>query len=177
MNISMVFIAEKIWDILEDTHMKKRLVTYIAPTLDRTGSGWQVDQSLVAVGSGGFFGLGLGEGTQVKFNFLPEADTDFVVSSIGEAFGFVTILLIILVDLFLIYWLLDYAQKCRKRFFSLLIIGYVSIFLFHMLITLGMAVGLAPVTGLPAPFLSYGGTFTLSCFVMLGICNNISNNI
>ena len=178
-NISSVFISEKLWNFLEksDHHIKDRLITYVVPTLDKKDGGWQVDQSLVAVGSGGLFGLGLGEGTQVKFKFLPEADTDFIISSIGEAFGFITILLIILVYLFLIYWLLDYAQKCKKRFFSLLIVGYLSIFLFHMLITLGMAVGLAPVTGLPAPFLSYGGTFTLSCFAMLGICNNISNNI
>ena len=74
------------------------------------------------------------------------------------------------------YWLLNYAQKSRDNFSSLLIIGYSSIIFSHIAITLGMAVAMAPVTGLPAPFLSYGGSFTLTCFFMLGICNNISNN-
>ena len=158
------------------SYIKARIENFIIPTLNPQDGGYQVAQSKVAVGSGGFFGLGLGEGTQVKLQFLPEADTDFIISSIGEALGFLFIFLIILVYLNLFYWLLDYAHKSRNSFFSLLIIGYLSILFFHIIITLGMAVAVAPVTGLPAPFLSYGGTFTLSCFIMLGICNNISNN-
>ena len=85
---------------------------------------------------------------------MPEPDTDFIISNISESFGFLAILIIILAYLFLIYWLLNYADKCKKDFFSLVIIGYLSILLFHMLITLGMAVSLAPITGVPAPFLS-----------------------
>ena len=158
------------------SYIKPRIENFIIPTLNPQQGGYQVAQSKVAVGSGGFFGVGVGEGTQVKFQYLPEADTDFIISSIGEAFGFLFILIIILIYLNLFYWLLDYAHKARNDFVSLLIIGYSSILFFHCIITLGMAVGVAPVTGLPAPFLSYGGTFTISCFIMMGICNIISNN-
>jgi len=181
-NISTVIISDQAWDYLNQddasyAHVKKRIENFIIPSLNPHDGGWQVQQSMIAVGSGGTFGLGLGEGHQVQGGFLPEPDTDFIISNISETFGFSSIFLIILVYLFLIYWLLNYAEKCKQNFFSLVVIGYLSILLFHMLITLGMAVSLAPVTGVPAPFLSYGGTFTLSCFAMLGICNNISNNI
>ena len=180
-NIFFTIISDYSWEYMNDSrnrlsYIKARIENFIIPTLNPQDGGYQVAQSKVAVGSGGFFGLGLGEGTQVKLQFLPEADTDFIISSIGEALGFLFIFIIILVYLNLFYWLLDYAHKTRNNFFSLLIIGYSSILFFHIIITLGMAVAVAPVTGLPAPFLSYGGTFTLSCFIMLGICNNISNN-
>ena len=181
-NVGIVIISDQAWSYLnqEDAnymHIKRRIENFVVPALNPHDGGWQVQQSMVAVGSGGVFGLGLGEGHQVKGGFLREPDTDFIISNISETFGFSSIFLIILIYLFLIYWLLNYAEKCKKNFFSLVIIGYLSILLFHMLITLGMAVALAPITGVPAPFLSYGGTFTLSCFAMLGICNNISNNI
>jgi len=181
-NIFFTMFSHYSWDYMNKypksraAYIKPRIENFIIPTLNAQSGGYQVAQSKVAVGSGGFFGLGLGEGTQVKFQFVPEADTDFIISSIAEAFGFLFIIIIILVYLNLFYWLLDYAHKARNDFLSLLVIGYSSIFFFHCIITLGMVVGIAPVTGLPAPFLSYGGTFTLSCFVMLGICNNISNN-
>ena len=181
-NISFTAISKYSWKYMKEhpkskiAYIKPRIENFIIPTLNPQEGGYQVAQSKVAVGSGGLFGLGLGEGTQVKFEFLPEADTDFIISSISEALGFLFIFIIILVYLNLFYWLLDYAHRSRNDFLSLLIIGYSSILFFHCIITLGMAVAIAPVTGLPAPFLSYGGTFTLSCFIMLGICNNISNN-
>ena len=181
-NIFFAILSDYSWDYMEKYpksragYIKPRIENFIIPTLNPYSGGYQVAQSKVAVGSGGFFGLGLGEGTQVKFQFIPESDTDFIISSIAEALGFLFIFIIILVYLNLFYWLLDYAHKARNEFLSLLIIGYSSMFFFHCIITLGMAVGIAPVTGLPAPFLSYGGTFTLSCFIMLAICNNISNN-
>jgi len=180
-NILASIISEKSWDYLGQennnySHVKKRIENFIVPSLNTQDGGYHLDQSMIAVGSGGLFGKGLGEGTQVKHKYLPEADTDFIISSIAEAFGFLSIFLIISVYLFLMYWLLNYAKKTRSNYFSLIIIGYLSILLFHILITLGMAVSLAPITGLPAPFLSYGGSFTLTCFIMLGICNNISHS-
>ena len=180
LNIGASFVSEKSWDyltqdeVVEFSHVKTRIESFISPSHDMRGSGWQVNQSMMAIGAGGLFG---GEANQVKLKFLPDADTDFIISSIAESFGFLTILLIISIYLFLLYWLLNYAQKSRSNFLSLLVIGYLTILLAHIFITLGMAVSLAPVTGVPAPFLSYGGSFTLTCFAMLGICNNISNNI
>lgn len=181
LNIVSVYISDFSWSYLNKSnspvsHIKGRIENFIVPELHPKEGGWSINQSMKAVGAGGFFGAGLGEGTQVKYGYLAEGDTDFIISSIAEAFGFIFILVIILIYLFLLYWLLIYAQHSRSSFFSFLIIGYSSIIFTHIAITLGMAVALAPITGLPAPFLSYGGSFTLSCFIMLGICNNISNN-
>ncbi len=181
-NLSFAILSDSIWHHLEFSESNRiidvrgRIENFIIPSLNPNSGGWQIKQSMVAVGSGGLFGVGLGEGTQVKLNFLPEADTDFIISSIAEAFGFLFILAIIFLYILLFYWLLVYAQKAKNDFSSLIIIGYSAILFAHSIITLGMAVALAPVTGIPAPFLSYGGTFMISCFAMLGICNNISNN-
>ncbi len=184
MNLSFYFLSTYCWDYLNDTKdssfrsvdLKGRIENFIIPSLNENDGGWHIKQSMVAVGSGGVFGVGLGEGTQVNLRFLPEADTDFVIASIAEALGFIFILIIILLYFNLLYWLLFYAQYLPSLFLSLLIVGYSSILFAHIIITLGMAVALAPITGIPAPFLSYGGTFTLTCFSMLGICNNASNN-
>jgi len=185
-NISFSLISNNFWNYLakdklleeksEYAYVTRRIENFIIPSLNPRGGGYQVAQSIVAVGSGGIFGKGLGQGTQINMNFLPEADTDFIIASIGETFGFFIIILIIIIYCNLFYWLLIYSENTRNNFLSLLIIGYLSILFFHVFITIGMAVGLTPVTGLPAPFLSYGGTFTLSTYIMLGICNNISNN-
>lgn len=181
-NFLTAFISNISWDYLENSRsarlsdLRGRIENFIIPSLHENAGGWQIKQSMVAVGSGGMFGVGLGEGTQVKLQFLPEADTDFIISSIAEALGFISIFLIILVYMYLFYWLLIYAQYCSSNFLSLLIIGYSSVLFAHIVITLGMAVALAPITGIPAPFLSYGGSFTLTCFAILGICNNASNN-
>tara|TARA_B100000700_G_C14982132_1_gene826959 strand:- start:892 stop:1767 length:876 start_codon:yes stop_codon:yes gene_type:complete len=181
-NFLTAFISNISWDYLENSRsarlsdLRGRIENFIIPSLHENAGGWQIKQSMVAVGSGGIFGVGLGEGTQVKLQFLPEADTDFIISSIAEALGFISIFLIILVYMYLFYWLLIYAQYCSSNFLSLLIIGYSSVLFAHIVITLGMAVALAPITGIPAPFLSYGGSFTLTCFAILGICNNASNN-
>lgn len=182
-NLLFSFLATYSWDYLNETEdnslrsadLKGRIENFIIPSLNEKAGGWHIKQSMVAVGSGGFFGVGLGEGTQVNLRFLPEADTDFVIASIAEALGFIFILIIIFLYFNLLYWLLFYAQRASNSFLSLLIIGYSSILFAHMVVTLGMAVALAPITGIPAPFLSYGGTFTLTCFSMLGICNNASN--
>tara|TARA_B110000014_G_C20125654_1_gene599352 strand:- start:2285 stop:3589 length:1305 start_codon:yes stop_codon:yes gene_type:complete len=182
LNLSFSVISDFSWSKLEFSESRRavdlrgRIENFVIPSLNPNAGGWQIKQSMVAVGSGGLFGVGLGEGTQVKLQFLPEADTDFIISSIAEALGFLFIFAIILLYILLFYWLLVYAQRASTDFSSLIIIGYASILFAHSIITLGMAVALAPVTGIPAPFLSYGGTFTISCFSMLGICNNISNN-
>ena len=183
-NFLFSFLSTYSWNYLEETQaisnrsrdLKGRIENFIIPSLHENAGGWHIKQSMVAVGSGGIFGVGLGQGTQVNLRFLPEADTDFIIASIGEALGFIFIIFIIFLYFNLLYWLLFYAQYSSGNFFALLIIGYSSIFFAHIVITLGMAVALAPITGIPAPFLSYGGTFTVACFLMLGICNNASNN-
>ena len=181
-NIMTSVASDISWNYLESkesktfSYVKKRIENFIVPSLNPQDGGYQVAQSKIAVGSGGMFGNGVSESTQVELDYLPEADTDFIVASIGEALGFITIFLIILVYMNLFYWQLDYAYRSRNIFNSLIIIGFSSMLFFNCIISLGMVVAIAPVTGLPAPLLSYGGTFTLSTFIMFGLCNNISNN-
>ena len=143
---------------------------------DALGVGYQLFQSKVAIGSGGILGKGLGEGTQSYLRFLPIKDSDFILSVISEEMGLFSLLFITITFITFFYYNIDYAQKIFNKFHSLNIIGFSSILFFHMLINMSMVVGIFPVIGLPFPFISYGGTFILSCFVMLSIINNIINN-
>ncbi|MAJ43416.1 MAG: hypothetical protein CMF96_01545 [Candidatus Marinimicrobia bacterium] len=174
-NISFGAISTIIWDKLY-LHQKNRILTFINPELDPTGAGYQILQSKTAIGSGGLSGVGLGQGTQTHLRFLPVKNSDFIISVIGEEFGLIGISLIIIAFGFLIYWMLNYSQIIRNQFGSLSIVGFASILFFHSLVNMGMAVGLFPVTGLPLPFISYGGTFLLSMFLILGVTQNIINN-
>ena len=146
------------------------------PLRDPQGSGYQIIQSMTAIGSGGFWGTGLGHGTQTHLRYLPVRDTDFIISVSGEELGLFSILFILASYSFFIYWMLVYAEQIRNNFSSLVMIGFASILFVHLLVNMGMAVGLFPVTGLPAPFISYGGSFLLTCILMIGLINNITNN-
>ena len=142
---------------------------------DPQGTGYQVLQSITAIGSGGIWGKGLGQGTQTQLRFLPVRDTDFIISVIGEEIGLFGITIIILSFFMILYWIITYACTISNRFSSLTLIGFVSILFIHLIVNMGMTVGLLPVTGLPAPFLSYGGSFLLTCFLILALTNNIIN--
>ena len=144
--------------------------------LDPLGAGYQVIQSMISIGSGGFWGKGLGNGTQTHLKFLPVRDSDFIMSVMAEEMGFKVIFLIILFISYFIYWSFTYAYKIENRYVSTLIVGYATLIYAHMIINLGMISGLLPVTGLPAPFISYGGYFFLTCSIILGIINNAINN-
>ena len=144
--------------------------------LDPLGSGYQVIQSMISIGSGGFWGKGLGECTQTSLKFLPVADSDFIISVTAEEMGFKAIFLIVLFISIFIYWSVNYSYKIENKYVSTLIIGYSTLIFAHMIINLGMISGLLPVTGLPAPFISYGGSFFLTCSITLGIINNAINN-
>ena len=174
-NISFGTISTVIWENLYP-HQKNRILTFINPELDPTGSGYQILQSQTAIGSGGLSGVGLGFGTQTHLRFLPVKNSDFIISVIGEEFGLIGITLIIISFGFLIYWMFNFSQIIRNQFGGLTIIGFASIIFFHSLVNMGMAVGLFPVTGLPLPFISYGGTFLLSMFIIIGVTQNIINN-
>ena len=121
-------------------------------------------------------GKGLGEGTQSYLRFLPIKDSDFILSVISEEMGLFAILLITVSFIFLLYTNIDYAQRIFNKFHSLSIVGFSSILYFHMLINMSMVVGIFPVIGLPFPFISYGGSFLVSCFIIIAIINNIVNN-
>ena len=175
-NVSCGLLTPYMWDNILYEHQRNRILTFLDPLRDPQGAGYQIIQSMTAIGSGGFWGKGLGQGTQTHLRYLPVRDTDFIISVSGEELGLFSIIIIVSLYLFFIYWMLVYAEKIRNNFSSLVMIGFVSIFFVHLLVNMGMTVGLFPVTGLPAPFISYGGSFLLTCIMMIGLINNITNN-
>jgi rod shape determining protein RodA len=164
--------APYIWDKLHD-YQKNRILTFLNPDMDRLGSGYQVIQSKVAIGSGGLRGKGFLEGTQTKLAFLPEQHTDFIFSVIGEEFGFVGVIVILTLFLFMVWRALQIGIIVKARFSSLAAVGLTSILVFHIFVNIGMTVGVMPVTGLPLPFLSYGGSWLFMCCVLIGFLLNL----
>jgi len=172
-NIFLGLLAPIFWNILQP-YQQKRILTLFNPELDPLGAAYQVIQSKTAIGSGGLFGKGWMQGTQTQLKFLPVQDSDFILSVIGEEFGFVAILTIFFLFAFIIYKLLQFAFIVRDRFSSIVLIGIASILLAQVFVNSAMTVGLIPVKGLPLPFLSYGGSFLVSSFMMLGIVLNFA---
>lgn len=161
---------------LEDYQLK-RLIVFINPYLDGLGgrgAGWHVIQSLVAVGSGGFWGKGLFNGTQVQGNFLPEHHTDFIFSVVGEELGFIGTTFLLAIYFTLLYRTIRIALKARDSFGTLIAIGIASMWGFHIFENIGMSIGIMPITGIPLPFLSYGGSSMLANLVSVGLLLNIN---
>ena len=176
-NVGCGAIAPQIWKNLYP-HQRKRILTFLDPTSDPQGAGYQIIQSITAIGSGGIYGKGLGQGTQTQLRYLPVRDTDFIISVMGEEFGLFGIMVVILTFITLFYWMITFAQRIHNRFASISLIGFVSILFFHIFVNMAMTVGVFPVTGLPAPFISYGGSFLLTTIIIIALANNvITNNI
>ena len=150
-------------------HQQNRIMVLFNPNLDPLGVGWNVTQSKIAIGSGGLFGKGYLEGTQTKFDFVPEQHTDFIFCTLGEEFGWAGSLVVIALFTGLLYRLVIMAERQKTRFTR--IYGYcvVSILLFHFMINIAMTIGLFPVVGIPLPFFSYGGSSLWSFTVLLFI--------
>jgi rod shape determining protein RodA len=152
-------------------HHQNRLKALINPDSDPLGFGWNVTQSKIAIGSGGFFGKGFLEGTQTKFDFVPEQSTDFIFCTIGEEWGWVGSLMVIGLFVALLLRIIFIAERQKNRFARAYGYGVASIFFFHFAVNIAMTVGLFPVIGIPLPFFSYGGSsllaFTILLFVLL----------
>jgi rod shape determining protein RodA len=152
-------------------HQRNRIKVYLDPSFDTRGLGYQVTQSKIAIGSGGFWGKGYLGGTQTKFDFVPEQSTDFIFCTIGEEFGFVGVMAVIVLFLFFLWRLLYLADQQRSRFARAYGFGVVGILFFHFLVNIGMTIGLMPIMGIPLPFFSYGGSslwsFTILLFIFL----------
>lgn len=169
--ISMAFFPI-LWSFLKD-YQKNRIILFINPNLDPLGAGYNVIQSKVAIGSGGLFGQGLFSGIQSQLKFLPAQHTDFVFSVIGEEMGFFGAVLLLSLFAFVLWKGIKIAQESADLLGTFLSIGVVSFLFFHILINVGMTMGLMPATGLPLSFISYGGTFMISNFVGIGILLNV----
>lgn len=170
---AVMFGAPVLWNHLEP-YQRMRLTVFEHPERDPSGGGYQIMQSKIAIGSGGIWGKGYLKGSQKALAFLPQQHTDFIYSVVGEEAGFLGCLATII--LFLLVILRGYylALHCRSPFAGLLAVGIATLLLYHAGVNMAMTVGLLPVTGLPLPFVSYGGSFQLSVFAMLGLLLNIS---
>lgn len=151
----------------------RRLLIFLDPYSDPTGDGWNVIQSMIAIGSGGFFGKGYLNGTQGQLYFLPANHTDFIFSVAAEEFGFVGASAILLLYAFIIWRGIKIAINAKDRFGSLLAVGCISYFVCHLVINIGMTMGIMPITGLPLPFLTYGGSTLLTSLLAVGILLNV----
>lgn len=156
------------WYFLKD-HQKGRIMTFMDPELDPNGKGFQIRQSKIAIGSGGFVGKGLFKGSQSQLGFLPARHTDFIMSVVGEETGFVGVISTLGLLGFVLFRSLYNAQTARDNLGLFIILGVVGIFFFHIVVNVAMVIGFFPIVGIPLPFLSYGGSAILTAFVGLGL--------
>ncbi len=154
-----------------EPHQKKRINVLLGKEIDLHGAGYNVHQSKIAIGSGGFSGKGFLEGTQTKYNFVPEQSTDFIFCTVGEEWGFLGSLVVIILFVSLLVRLVFLAERQRSSFSRVYGYGVASIIFFHFAINIGMTIGLVPVIGIPLPFISYGGSslwaFTILLFIFI----------
>jgi len=152
-------------------HQKTRINVLLGKEIDLKGAGYNVNQSKIAIGSGGFWGKGFLKGTQTKFNFVPEQSTDFIFCTVGEEWGFVGASLVLGLFIYLCIRIIIAAERQRSEFSRVYGYGVASILFFHVFVNIGMTIGLIPVIGIPLPFLSYGGSslwaFTILLFIFV----------
>lgn len=171
--ILIVLIALPItWTFLKD-YQRERIYTFLNPTSDRFGAGYNVIQSMITVGSGGLSGKGFGHGPQSQLNFLPVAHTDFIFSGFAEAAGFVGSIVLILIFVILIFRVFNVAKISKDYFGMLAAIGIGIMFLFQIFVNIGMNLGIMPVTGISLPFVSYGGSSMILNLASIGILQSI----
>lgn len=151
----------------------KRILTFLDPQKDPLGSGYNVIQSIIAIGSGGLFGRGMGNSTFTKLHFVPVQYADFIFSAIGEAFGFIGALILILLYVGLLLFIIKTYTSTENVFGKAITIGVFAMFLTQIFINIGMCTGIMPVTGIPLPFVSFGGSSTIANFIALGLVVNI----
>jgi len=161
------------WRMLHG-YQKERILTFINPERDPLGSGYHIIQSKIAVGSGGFLGKGFMQGTQSQLSFLPERHTDFAFSVFAEEWGFSGSLILVLLYLLLVSWGIYVARRANDRFGMYIALGVTAMLFWHIVVNLGMVIGLLPVVGVPLPLFSYGGTSMVTTMVGVGLLLNIS---
>ncbi len=172
-NVVMGVVAPLLWDRLKP-YQQQRFLVFLDPSVDAQGSGYNVIQSQVAIGSGGLFGKGFTLGSQKRLNFLPEQQTDFIFSVVGEELGFVGVVVALALFLALFLRSTRIAVRAADAFPSLVAFGLMSAWFVHVLVNVGMTLNLMPVTGIPLPFFSYGGSFLLVSWLAVAVLLRIS---
>ena len=173
MAISFVFSVSYIFSNILAPHHVERINILLGREIDPHGAGYNLIQSKIAIGSGGFFGKGFLEGTQTRFDFVPEQSTDFIFCTIGEEWGFFGCLIFIILFVSLLLRIINLAERQRSSFCRIYGYGVASVLFIHFAINIGMTIGLSPVIGIPLPFISYGGSsligFTILLFIFLNL--------
>lgn len=174
-NLGASFFFEYAYRILKP-HQQKRIDTFLDPLADPLGSGYNALQAKLAIGSGGIFGKGFLQGNQTQLRFIPEQWTDFIYCVVGEEFGFIGSVLVIILFMVIFYRMLNLSSMAKDRFSVLVIVGIMTMLFAHFAINVGMNLGITPVIGLPLPFLSYGGSSLLVNMTLIGIVMNFYKN-
>jgi rod shape determining protein RodA len=171
-NLAVGFFTSYMFKALKQ-HQQTRIRSFINPSADPLGAGYNAIQAKVAIGSGGLWGKGFLAGSQTQLQFIPEQWTDFIYCVIGEEFGLIGTLITLGLFLYLFIRVLKLASTAKDEFISLVLIGILSIYFIHFIVNVGMVVGIMPVIGIPLPFVSYGGSSLLASMIMLGIAANV----
>lgn len=172
-NIAAGTVAQPLWNSLAG-YQKNRILVFLDPNVDPRGAGWQLIQSKVAIGSGGLFGKGFTLGTQKRLDFLPEQQTDFIFSVIGEELGFVGTSFTILLFGFIFFKMIRMAERSGDPFAGLVIFGIFGAWITHVFVSVGMTIGVVPITGIPLPFVSYGGSFLLMSWTAAAVVARVA---
>jgi len=171
LSVGFIYSVDYMSENVLSEHQRDRINELLAIKSDPTGTGYNVNQSKIAIGSGGFWGKGFLQGTQTKYDFVPEQSTDFIFCTVGEEWGFVGSLVVISLFMALLFRIIIVAERQRSTFSRIYGYGVASILFFHLTINIGMTIGLAPVIGIPLPFFSYGGSslwgFTILLFILI----------
>ena len=167
-NVAAGAVAQPLWNSLPQ-YQRNRVLVFLDPGLDPRNAGWQLIQSKVAVGSGGLFGKGFTAGTQKRLAFLPEQHTDFIFSVVGEELGFIGTSVVLMLFGYLFFRMVTMAEAAKRSFAGLFIFGILGVWLTHVFINAGMTIGVVPITGIPLPFISYGGSFLLMSWMAAAV--------
>jgi len=173
MGLIAVLMAPLAWFTFLKPYQKERVLTFVNPTLDPQGAGWQVLQSRIAVGSGGLWGKGLFQGWQGQLSFLPESHTDFILSVLGEELGFSGAACALIVYFVLLSRIVAAARSARDRLGAFIAMGVAALIGSQTLVNIGVVLGLMPTTGIPLPLMSYGGSSLVTTFASLGLVLNV----
>lgn len=167
--IVLIGLSFSSWHFLFKDYQKERIVTFIDSSQDPLGSGYNAIQSQIAVGSGKFTGKGFKSGSQTQLRFIPAQKTDFVFSVLAEEWGFIGAIITLAIYFLMILWVLDTASRCKEKFTMVICFGIAALFFWHVVINVGMVIGILPVTGVPMLLLSYGGSSTIASLLGIGI--------
>jgi rod shape determining protein RodA len=173
-NIGAGLLGQVFWGILKP-YQKDRLIVFLDPDKYPLGAGYHLIQSRIAIGAGELWGQGLNQGTQTQLNFIPEQHTDFIFSSIGEELGFFGSICLLLTFLLVCWRLLQVARQAQNNFGSLLALGVFAMISFQAIVNISMTIGIAPVTGIPLPWMSYGRSALITNFIAIGLVESVAN--